>query len=49
MHLLKTKQAIGLVDDSEDLVEGMAEYFKDIGIGTSVLDFDEVKEFNAKF
>ena len=40
---LSLKQRVGRVDDPEDLVEGMSDYLKEIGIGTSFLDFNELQ------
>ena len=40
---LNIKKQMGLVSDPEDLVEGMSDYLKEIGIGTSFLDFNELK------
>ena len=40
---MSLKQQVGRVDDPEDLVEGMSDYLKEIGIGTSFLDSDELK------
>lgn len=40
--LLNIKREMGLPSDPEDLVQGMSDYLREIGIGTSFLDEHEV-------
>jgi len=46
--LLGVKQAIGLVEDPSELVMDLSGYLKDIGIGESFLDFEELKRRGQK-